>query len=142
MLGSWRLVCLDGYLVSVVTSVLCRCCLLLYHQRSFLDEKLTFGLVLPGLILIDLSPKIRACHRAKNRRPESIYVTTASKMTTLSEDVICHNLPRSATYSGRCALTSILAAAPKNTTNLSRTKTWCGPLDGTMSQLVGEKYHK
>ena len=61
-------------------------------------------------------------------------------------------MPRSVTYSGRCALSSILSAAPnaggqaekaskkRLKQQLPRTKTWCGPLDGTMLSLVGDKY--
>ena len=49
-----------------------------------------------------------------------------------------NSIPRSATFTTRSAISSILSSAPEKT-RVSRTKTWSGPLDNTLLNLVGEK---
>lgn len=179
--NSWLLVANDGYLPSTASSVLCRCCILLYpwlEKKFWLHPQPTsaiiFGLIIPGILIVDLRAKMtKCCFKISCKgltggnagaANQSVYVTTAaasaaSRVTSHSnllaltpnapsQTCQCHPISRSISYTGRCALSSILSAAPEGiggpgkrpTSGLSKTKTWCGPLDETMINLVGNKY--
>ena len=81
-------------------------------------------------------------------RRKSNLIWLSNVIIVLSHFSQCHPISRSISYTGRCALSSILSAAPEGiggpgkrpTSGLSKTKTWCGPLDETMINLVGNKY--
>lgn len=51
---------------------------------------------------------------------------------------------KSATFTNRCAISSLLKArAPSNKgQKMTKTKTWCGPLDDTLLAIVGDKCSK
>ena len=150
----WRLVTNDGYLLSISASVASRGCLLIMPVKYM-------AWVLPILLILDLKTQLvkdfTCCIKKKDEH--SIYVTSASKTTSMGSsqtsntepipryvltyqastfdvllDWFVFRIPRSATFTERSAINSILSAGP-----MIKTKTWSGPLDDTLRKLMGDK---